>query len=79
MSQIPKCPRCGTNKHARPNGHRMFLCTRCDGLFDDSPDDGTVTYGDPARIVERNERHAQAQKYQRNMAERANLKGGLGR
>jgi ribosomal protein L37AE/L43A len=75
----PKCPKCKTAKHARPNGHRLFYCAMCDMLYDDSGDDGTITYGDPARIVERNERITAAQKRERKLAERSKLKGGLGR
>ena len=74
---VPKCPRCGTNKQVRPNG-QLFYCSRC-GCLLDGRDDGTVTYGDPARIAERNERHRAAEKYRQAEERRRNLKGGLGR
>lgn len=76
-TSVPKCPRCGTNKHARPNGHRMFYCTKCAGLYDDSGDDGTTGYGDPARIASRNERHTAADKARRNRDTCTVLKEGL--
>jgi ribosomal protein L37AE/L43A len=62
---VPKCPRCNTSKHARPNGDRLWFCSSCSMLFDDSGDDGDVTYGDPARIAVRNENHQLADKARR--------------
>jgi len=80
---IPACPRCNTAKHARTNGHRLFLCTRCGGLYDDSGDDGATPYGDPSRIAERNERLTKFAKECRRNAGLPNrgeprLRGGLG-
>ena len=85
---LPKCPKCNTAKHARANGHRMFFCTRCEMLFDDSGDDGTVGYGRPDVNAEREEsrRLAEAERRKRalrNMEYRRRdnrkLKGGLER
>ena len=85
MNDTPKCPRCGTAKHARPNGDRLWLCTKCDGLFDDSGDDGTVGYQRPDKIAERNERHEQNRKGRMKVStdfsrfDESKLKGGPGR
>ena len=75
----PNCPMCGNARHVRPNGDRLFYCTACGGLYDDSGDDGTIGYGDPARIAEKREQREIREKRQASEARRRLLKGGLGR
>ena len=75
---VPKCPRCKSAKHARAHGDRQYYCALCDCIYD-GVDDGTVTYGDPARIAANRERQATAEKYHRKVEHRKTLKGGLGK
>ena len=77
----PICPMCGNARHVRANGDHLWYCTLHDMLFDDSGDDGTIGYGDPARIVERNERQRLSRQNQRQARRPAprQLRGGLGK
>lgn len=56
---IPPCPRCGTNKQARPVGvvGDLFRCGKCGGVYDRFPDEGG-DYSDhnPTARLERLER-----------------------
>lgn len=51
---MPPCPRCNTNKKVRANGGR-YWCDRCNGLFDDDPDEGGSYFSDPSKRLERQE------------------------
>lgn len=77
----PRCPRCG-KKTATPSAenNHAFYCHHCKQVFE-AIDDGTIGYGDPARIVERDERQRlqrQRDRQTRRPAPRQ-LRGGLGR
>lgn len=58
---IPNCPKCGTNKHARQQEAKLFLCGRCNMQYD-GIDDGDVGYGRQDRHAERKEEFEQRQK-----------------
>lgn len=53
-SQMPPCPRCGTARHVTTRGE-FYHCGRCDGHFDDTPDEGGDYSADPSRRLERRE------------------------
>lgn len=58
---LPPCPVCRTAKEVSAHGERnLFVCHRCKGLFDDSPDEGS-DYADhrPDIRIEREERRKQ--------------------
>jgi tRNA(Ile2) C34 agmatinyltransferase TiaS len=54
---IPPCPKCGSNKHAYPDGERNFWCTSCKVCYD-GIDDGEIGYGRPSKRMEREEARA---------------------
>jgi hypothetical protein len=61
-----RCPACGQQTVDRGNG--FGYCHGCKMEFD-SESDGDVTYGDPARIVERREQReleAKERRHRRN-------------
>lgn len=74
------CPKCHGSK-VRLNGNRIWWCHKCEMLFDDSGDDGTVVYGDPARQVERKDEFEKRQREriarQRTAKFTPGLRGGL--
>ena len=57
---IPRCPKCGTNKHAYTHGEREFWCRKCNVLYD-GIDDGDVGYGAPDKRMNREERRQSRQ------------------
>ena len=60
---LPQCPRCRTAKDVRPQGERnLFICGRCNGMFDNDPNEGG-DYADhrPDIRIEREERRRQNQ------------------
>lgn len=61
MNDLPACPWCHTTKHVQTGSlPKSFYCRNCRREFE-ADDDGTVGYGDPARHVERRERHKLSQ------------------
>lgn len=61
VNGIPKCPRCGTNKHTRQQEAKLFFCGRCNMQFD-GIDDGDVGYGRQDRYAEKKEEFENRQK-----------------
>lgn len=54
MSKAPPCPRGHVATEVVGDG--LYRCLICDGLFDDSPDEGgTVRSRDPSRAAESKE------------------------
>lgn len=53
--QKVRCPKCGTPSGTPHAGKDCWYCFRCQMAFE-SGDDGLTGYGDPARIVQRQER-----------------------
>ena len=56
-----RCPRCGTRK-VRPNGDRLWFCSVCDMMFDNSGDDGDIGYRRPETNAARREEYQQRQR-----------------
>lgn len=50
-TKLPKCPICGTNKSVSAIGlsGEMFRCGRCNGLFDNEPNEGGSAHNNPVR------------------------------
>lgn len=50
-----RCPKCGTPSKTPHQGKNQWYCHKCKMAFE-SGDDGLTPYGNPARIVQRQER-----------------------
>jgi hypothetical protein len=55
-TDTPRCPRC--NRRGSHNEGTLYYCGHCKQQYD-AEDDGTITYGDPSRRLEREERAAE--------------------
>lgn len=54
---IPQCPVCKTAARVAIHGPHLYHCAKCDGYFDDNPDEGgTHSDRNPAARLEREER-----------------------
>ncbi len=62
---VPRCPQGHAAKYVRPNGDRLWFCGQCDMLFDDSGDDGDISYGLPSRRLDRDEKHKERERERR--------------
>lgn len=54
---LPACSVCRTAKHVVAQGsvEITYVCTRCGGLFDDTPNEGGDVFSDPSKRMERAE------------------------
>jgi len=56
QTPIPPCPRCKTNRHANRHGREEYYCGKCDGIYDNDPDEGGDYGYDPSYRMEKQER-----------------------
>lgn len=62
---------CGSDKHVLPRSDGLYWCQRCQGLFDNDPDEGgTHSDRNPAVRIEREERRQERKRVYQNRSRR---------
>ena len=61
---IPRCPMCGSKRASVVEGG-LYRCAKCDGLFDDDPDEGGDYSFDPTRRMQCQEAREQRRRTRR--------------
>ncbi len=54
-----RCPQCNSPKYQRhPDEDRIFICSNCQAMFDDDPDDDESPYfSDPVKTAQSREEY----------------------
>ena len=72
------CPMCRSDANVRRLSGGLFYCTRCQGQFDDDPDEGGTHSDDPTKRAERDERNERRGIRRQKVQPGRQLRGGTG-